>query len=74
MQTAAASTKCLQKNLLYKYLSGPLQSFSSWIWNISISIPSFKKGIAQYMVTSIHNFSILSSCIYFIFMEEILQV
>lgn len=35
----------------------------------------FKKSITQYTVTNIHNFSILSSCIYYIFMEEItLQV
>lgn len=40
----------------------------------NISIPSSKKGITQYMVTSIHNSSTLSACIYFIFMEEILLV
>lgn len=39
-----------------------------------ISIPFFKKAITQYMVSSTHNFSILTSYIYFIFMEEILQV
>lgn len=40
----------------------------------NISIPPFKKAIVQYMVTIIHNFSILSSCTDFIFMEEVLQV
>lgn len=40
----------------------------------NISIPPFKKAIAQHMVTSIHNFSILSPCTYFIFMEEVRKV
>lgn len=62
------------KELAVQISIWPIKELSILDLKHNISISSFKKGITQYMVTCSHNFSILSSCIHFIFMEEILQV